>query len=266
MHSVVRGMLLGAPQSVVRAGKGHLRVDESLLQLATVRASFTPFRTDAAAASVTVARESFGAQAGLPLQGLERTYGVFRVNGELLSVDVAEDGYAAIAAVRLGYHLVVARGGGVLLHAAAVTFGDRAVMAFGQSGAGKSTLARLLVDAGGTLLSDEIVALYPDGTLVGTPFRSDFDAPGDATPVTLALAVTLQHGGGEWLRPLGPAELMRALAAQLYRPEGGELSSQQALSRAGEALGRARLAELTFRRDPEAGHFVRRQIDAAAAT
>ena len=57
--------------------------------------------------------------------------------------------------------------GQVALHAGAVRSGDIAFVLPGPSGAGKSSLVAALVDAGLGYLSDELVVLEGDGTLVG---------------------------------------------------------------------------------------------------
>ena len=57
------------------------------------------------------------------------------------------------------------------LHASAVAFGDRAVMAVGQSGSGKSALALQLMALGAMLVSDDQVILSRHGgrILVSAP-------------------------------------------------------------------------------------------------
>ena len=53
----------------------------------------------------------------------------------------------------------------IFLHAALVTFDDRAVLISGHSGAGKSTLCGALVDAGAEYLTDEVVGLDESGAV-----------------------------------------------------------------------------------------------------
>jgi hypothetical protein len=56
--------------------------------------------------------------------------------------------------------------GAVLIHAAAVADGERAVVLPGPMGAGKSTLAAVLVQSGLAYLTDEVVAIDPEsGTI-----------------------------------------------------------------------------------------------------
>lgn len=74
----------------------------------------------------------------------------------------------------IGAHLVcdVARcfaehaSAGLVLHAAAVAWGDHAVVMPGESGAGKTTLCAHLVQQGAQYLTDELVHVPADGTPV----------------------------------------------------------------------------------------------------
>ena len=56
-----------------------------------------------------------------------------------------------------------------VFHAGAVSDGQRAVMLSAESGSGKSTLTAALAYAGFSLLSDEVVPLLPDGSVVPAP-------------------------------------------------------------------------------------------------
>ncbi|MEO7267998.1 MAG: hypothetical protein ABIW49_02200 [Knoellia sp.] len=74
------------------------------------------------------------------------------------------------------------RGSAVLLHAAGLNLGERAIAFVGQSGAGKSTAARVLGQHFG-YLSDETVAVEADGRVAPYPkplsIITDPDAPWD---------------------------------------------------------------------------------------
>jgi hypothetical protein len=58
-------------------------------------------------------------------------------------------------------------GPGWLLHAAALSFGDSALVLAGTSGSGKSTLARALLGRGARYLSDEFVRISAGGEVEG---------------------------------------------------------------------------------------------------
>lgn len=71
--------------------------------------------------------------------------------------------FAPTVLVGIGLGLLLHRRGIVCLHGSVVLVGGRAIALLGESGAGKSTAAAALVAGGGTLISDDIAALRPDG-------------------------------------------------------------------------------------------------------
>ncbi|MHB0971494.1 MAG: hypothetical protein ACYC7A_05675 [Thermoanaerobaculia bacterium] len=127
------------------------------------------------------------------------------------------------AALRTTLTTVLPLEGGILLHAAAMADGDRAMVFFGESGAGKSTLAAA---ATCEVLTDELVALTPTaggfaaratgfwGTLEGKipPRRA----------VRLCALVQLGKGPALEVSPLGPTEAFHALirTAMFYPVHG----------------------------------------------
>lgn len=233
------------------------------MELASVRGHFGPFIAERSTrAAVWLERTTLSAGPSVfPLFGHHgQPFGRFRIDGPHVQVDVVEDGFAALAAVRLAFHLAVVRRGGLMIHASGVAFADRAVLACGPSGAGKSTLARLLVEAGGRLLSDEILAVFPDGEVFGTPFRSDYEHPGSPDRAQLALILTLAHAPSERLDPISPVELMQTLASQAFRPEGGELSLPEVFARLASAVAPRPTARFSFRPVPQAAELIRSKL------
>lgn len=199
----------------------------------------------------------------MELIGLSGSLGRFElITRRELVVELANDPYAAIAVLRLAWHLTTVRHGGLLMHAGAVAFADQAVIATGVSGAGKTTLTSYLLAAGGTLLSDEIVAVFPDGSVRGTPFRSDLDLPGTPQRFRLAALLLLSKGSEERIDAPGPREVIQTVMSQAFTPEGAELTRAEALARVTAALSNARTGRLTFRKDPAAGIFVREWLNA----
>lgn len=76
----------------------------------------------------------------------------------------------------LSAYLLLAAGG-VMLHSAAISFDQRAVIFFGPSGTGKTTVSRFCDELGHQVLSDELNAILPaDGpwSLQPLPFAGDF--------------------------------------------------------------------------------------------
>ena len=81
--------------------------------------------------------------------------------------------YSIDAALRILHSLILARQGGLLVHAASAVRNGRAFLFAGVSGAGKTTISRL-APADVTLLTDEISYLRRNGqgyVAYGTPFR-----------------------------------------------------------------------------------------------
>lgn len=96
--------------------------------------------------------------------------GRYRIEDHTVIASTPDDPAGVEAALRLGLALALQEG--LLLHAAGLCVGDRAVIAPAPSEAGKSTLCRL---SKAPLLSDEAVAVVRDGAgfrAVATPFMS----------------------------------------------------------------------------------------------
>ncbi len=74
----------------------------------------------------------------------------------------------------------------VTLHAAAVAIDGRVVLLAGEPGAGKSTLVTALVADGATYLSDEVVGLADDGTVLAYPKAIALELDADAVLGALA--------------------------------------------------------------------------------
>ena len=189
--------------------------------------------------------------------------GCFRIEGNELLASIPPESAAAEAALRALFQIATLRQGGVLLHASAARFGSGSIVALGPSGAGKSTLARFCVQAGGELLSDETVALYPDGRVFGTPFFSDEDLVGAPRSARAQRIVWLEKGEAECLEQLPRAKAVAMLLSQAYRPAPGEATSEMLLERAARVAKAAEVHRFAFRKHPECGQFLRRSLLAA---
>lgn len=93
-----------------------------------------------------------------------------RKNGEIVETGLS----APLAAERLLYEVSIALGTGcrsaLVLHAAGLALDDRGLILCGPSGCGKSTLTAWLLRKGLDFLSDELIAIAPDGsTATGLP-------------------------------------------------------------------------------------------------
>jgi hypothetical protein len=108
--------------------------------------------------------------------------------------------------------------GGALLHAAGLVIEDRGFVLVGAEGTGKSTWARLGEEAGGKVVSDDLVLLDPAHggyDLLGAPFRSTHRTTMLKGRWPLAAVLFPDHGDRPKLEPV-PALLAKArIAANL---------------------------------------------------
>jgi hypothetical protein len=245
----------------LRCAAQVLDIEPEILELAGERCLHQRFVTDGSPALSV--RRRHGLEDGRALEGSPAPWGFYRIEADELLAHIPDDKWAAESVLRIAWQLSTFRQGGVLMHGCGFAWGGRGFAAIGQSTAGKSTLARLSCGApgGATLLSDEIVQLFPDGRLFGTPFRSDTDQPGrpgdDARLHTLLL---LEKGAHEALTPLPPASVTPELLSQLYRGATGEVSSAEVVRRVLRLIDRVGVQRLTFRKDPAVGPFLRSRL------
>jgi len=121
--------------------------------------------------------------------------------------------YAIDAAFRILHSLLLARQGGLLVHAASVVRNGRAFLFAGISGAGKTTISRL-APPDVALLTDEISYLRRDGDgyiAFGTPFAGELGRPGENLRAPLAALYLLAHGPENRIDPVSDADATRAL-------------------------------------------------------
>jgi hypothetical protein len=245
---------MGEPVHLFCAG-GTVAVDSSLVKMALPRVHAGAF-TVAAAGEPLLRLVS---TAGLEGQRLDTQLGkaTVRLDGDVLQVDLAREGpFPGELALRLAYYVATTRLGGLLLHSCALAKGVEAVLACGKSGDGKSTLARLGRGAGLTLLTDEVVQLFPDGRVGGTPFRSDADNVGAPRMAQVRYFLTLVKAGHEALGPLPAMEAASVAMGQCFDVEAFALPSAEVRRRLLGFLGAVQLRALSFRKHPDAGAFV----------
>jgi len=121
--------------------------------------------------------------------------------------------YAIDSVLRIIHSLILAKRGGLLLHAAsAIRFGSAFLFA-GVSGAGKTTIARL-APQDTTLLTDEIsyVVRKEDGYYAcGTPFAGELARAGENVSAPIKAVFLLEKGPNNRIEPVGEAQAVRSL-------------------------------------------------------
>jgi hypothetical protein len=239
----------------LRCGDGVIRVDASLAEQSRPRVHVGAFEVGGGPAPLLTIERTTSLEGQLVEGPLGRC--VAALDGDRLRVEVADGPFLAELVLRLAWYVATSRLGGVLVHACGLAEGEVGVVACGKSGDGKSTLARLGVAAGLRLLTDEIVQLFPDGRVGGTPFRSDFDNVGSPGLVGARYFVTLVKAPYEALGPLAALEAGSVALSQCFDVDAFQLPRVERRRRVLGFLASVELRQLSFRKDPEAGVFLR---------
>ncbi|MGE6759701.1 hypothetical protein ACQKGO_16925 [Corallococcus interemptor] len=154
----------------------------------------------------------------------------------------------------------LAKRGGLLVHGVGLAHEGRAALFVGHSGAGKSTLGGLWRDAGGTVLADELVAVWPgeDGTwrAAGTPWNVPVRTP----EASLAAVGTLGWDAASRWEAQGAGEVARVLLLNALLPEPTPSGRGALVGAAGRVLSSVETARLVFARDASAAAVVRARL------
>jgi hypothetical protein len=246
--------------SVLRCAGQQLEVPQQVVDLAGERCLHQHFH--ATGAPALFVRRVDSLEGGAPLEGSPAPWGFYRVDGDVVTAHIPDDKWAAESVLRIAWQVSTYRQGGVLMHGCGFAWGQHGFAAIGHSTAGKSTLARLSCAPPGdaTLLTDEIVQLFPDGRLFGTPFRSDTEQPGAPGGVQLQTLLLLEKGSEERLAAVRPSDAMPELLGQLYRGASKEVSQPECVRRVMQLADRVGVQRLTFRKDSAVGPFLRSQL------
>jgi len=121
--------------------------------------------------------------------------------------------YAIDTALRSIHSLILAREGGLLMHAASAIRNGKAFLFTGVSGAGKTTISRL-APADATVLTDEISYLTRNGheyIAHGTPFAGELAKVGENVRAPLAGLYLLQKGPENTIEPVSGSAAVRSL-------------------------------------------------------
>ena len=121
--------------------------------------------------------------------------------------------YSIDSALRILHSLVLAREGGLLVHAASGVRNGKAFLFAGVSEAGKTTISRL-APPDVTLLTDEISYLRRNGhgyVAYGTPFAGELGKVGENIQAPLGAIYLLRKGTENRIEPLDAGDATRAL-------------------------------------------------------
>ena len=156
--------------------------------------------------------------------------------------------YAIDAAFRILHSLLLAKQGGLLVHAASAVRNGRGFLFAGVSGAGKTTISRL-APPDATLLTDEISYLRRESEgyiAYGTPFAGELARPGENERAPLAALYLLAQGPENKIEPVGEADATRAvLESVLFFAHDSELVGQ-VFDSVCELVQRVPVRRLTF--------------------
>lgn len=161
--------------------------------------------------------------------------------------------YATDTMLRVVHSVLLARQGGLLLHASSAIRNGRAYVFFGRSGAGKSTLVGM-APPDATVLSEEISYVRRDaGGYVGcgTPFTGELNRRGDNVEAPLAAAYLLVQGDSHRIEPMGPADGLRALLQCVLCFAGDDGVTRGAFTAACSLVEQVPVRRLVFRREPQ---------------
>ncbi|WP_181791080.1 hypothetical protein [Myxococcus llanfairpwllgwyngyllgogerychwyrndrobwllllantysiliogogogochensis] len=196
--------------------------------------------------------------------------GSLRLEGEDYSARLDADGLRGevVGAGRFPVEVVLrvmlaadlARRGGLLVHGVALVHGDGAALFTGHSGAGKSTLGGLWMDAGEALLSDELVAVWPDAMegswrAAGTPWNLGF--PREAR--LRAVGTLAWDSSSRWERQRA-GDVGRVLVHNALLSEASSEGRGALLASAGRLLTDVEPVRLVFSRDASAATVVREAL------
>lgn len=154
----------------------------------------------------------------------------------------------------------LAKRGGLLIHGVGLMHEGRAALFVGHSGAGKSTLGGLWREAGGTVLADELVAVWPveagGWRAAGTPWN----VPVRTAEAALVAVGTLGWDAASRWEAQGAGEVARVLLLNALLPEPTPAGRGALVGAAGRVLSSVETARLVFARDASAAAVVRARL------
>lgn len=160
--------------------------------------------------------------------------------------------YATDTVLRILHSVLLARTGGLLLHASSAVVGGRAFVFFGRSGAGKSTMVDM-APASATVLSEEISYVRRrDGVYeaCGTPFTGELNRKGENVAAPLAGLFHLVQAGENRIVPMTGVDAARTLLQSILCFEGDACLTRDVFDAACELVTRVPVATMRFERHP----------------
>lgn len=160
--------------------------------------------------------------------------------------------YAIDTVIRIIHSLILAKGGGFLLHSASAIRNGRAFLFSGVSGAGKTTIARL-APPDATLLTDEISyvrRIHDTYRAFGTPFAGELGTPGENVTAPIAALFFLTKGPENTTRPITHAQAARMLLRNILFFADDTTLVDSLFGLACDFVARVPAYELTFKPEP----------------
>jgi hypothetical protein len=156
--------------------------------------------------------------------------------------------YSIDSAMRILHSLLLAKQGGILVHAASAIRNGRAYLFAGVSGAGKTTMMRQ-APPDATLLTDEIsyVRRAGDGYVAfGTPFAGELAVPGENVSAPVGAVYLLAKGEANKIEPVSDGAAVRAvMESVLFFAKDNELV-EKVFASVCELVKRVPVRRLTF--------------------
>jgi hypothetical protein len=156
--------------------------------------------------------------------------------------------YSLDSVLRILHTVLLADQGGMLMHASSVVLHGRAWLFTGVSGAGKTTISRL-APANAHLLTDEMSFIrLEDGQYYahGTPFAGELAVPGANLRAPLAGIFLLGKGPDNRIEPLGAADAVRTVLANVLYFSRDDALTTRVFDNAIALAGAVPVRRLTF--------------------
>jgi len=167
-------------------------------------------------------------------------------------VDDGRDFYTLCNFHRAALSWLLPRNAALLIHAAAIVVAGRGFLMIGAHGAGKTTWARLALEAGCPVVSDDLViidSIDKEPTLVAAPLRSTLRFEYRVGRWPLAGMLLPLHGQTHQLEPLQGIAVNARLTANLPFINDVSVPDPIVANRVDQLAATVPCAQLTFSRD-----------------